>query len=299
MIQFKDITLADKKAIDCCLTGNPYRACDFSFTNLYAWKACFKTMFTIERETLFLRSQDINGQYYYMMPIGKMPLKEAFALIREDARQNGIPFVMKAISERMWIRIEAEMPGEFRYTHDRDNDEYIYLSERLINLSGKKLQSKRNHINRFKADNPDWEYFPLTSQSDYQECVDMLDDWEDAHNDGDKALRCDYIATKLMLDNFEYLGLRGGGIRVNGKLVAFTIGEPLTEDSFVVHVEKAYAEINGAYTIINQEFVRNEASHFTYINREEDMGLENLRKAKMSYIPDILLQEAIVVPVNP
>lgn len=300
MIQFKDITLADKKAIDACLTGNPYRACDFCFTNLYAWRACFRTMFAIEKGTLFLRSQEANGQLYYMMPIGKMPLKEAFDLIKQDARNNNIPFVMKAITERMWTRIEAELPKQFKYTHDRNNDEYIYLSERLIHLSGKKLQSKRNHINRFKANNPDWEYFPLTSDEDYQECLTMLDEWEGMHNQaGNKSLRCDYIATKLMLENFEYMQLRGGAIRVNGKIIAFTIGEQLTEDSFVVHVEKAYSDVNGAYTIINQQFIQNEVSEFKYINREEDMGLENLRKAKMSYIPDILLQEGIVEIIQP
>jgi hypothetical protein len=83
---------------------------------------------------------------------------------------------------------------------------------------------------------------------------------------------------------------------VNGRIVAFTIGEPLTEDSFVVHVEKAFGDMNGTYTIINQQFIEHEASEFTYINREEDMGLENLRKAKMSYYPDILLEEAMLIP---
>lgn len=299
MIPFKDITLNDKKEIDRCLTGNTYRACDFCFTNLFTWQPRFKTMFAVVKETLFLRSQDIDGSMYYMMPIGKMYLPDAIALIREDAKDNKIPFVMKAISERMWNKIDKELPGEFFYTHDRDNDEYIYLSERLINLSGKKLQSKRNHINRFKAENPNWEYFPLTTDADRTECLAMLDDWEELNRPKeDKTLKFDYIATKKMLEHFDYLQLRGGGIRVNGKLVAFTIGEPLTADSFVVHVEKAYGEMNGAYTIINQQFIQHEASEFAYINREEDMGIENLRKAKMSYVPDILLLETIIEPLE-
>lgn len=299
MINFKQITLADKKDIDCCFQGNIYRACDFCFTNLFTWNACFKTVFAIEHRTVFLRFKDFDGQIYYMMPIGKMPLQDAFQLIMDDAKENGIPFQMKGITTRMWENIQKAMPDQYTWIPDRNNDEYIYLSEKLRTLSGKKLQSKRNHINRFKADNPDWEYFPLTSRKELDECLFMLDEWEENNiSKVDKSLRYDYIATKLMLEHFEYLQLRGGAVRVNGKIVAFTIGEPLTQDSFVVHVEKAFGDMNGAYTIINQQFIEHEASEFTYINREEDMGFENLRKAKMSYYPDILLEEGILKPIK-
>lgn len=299
MINFKEILLSDKKDIDKCFEGNIYRACDFCFTNLYAWRTKFKTVFAIEQDTLFLRSQGEDGQYYYMMPIGKMPLVKSFAMIMEDAASLNIPFIMNGISEKMWLQIQEEVAGRFQYIKDRNNFEYIYLSERLINLSGKKLQSKRNHINRFKADNPDWEYQPITSGTDIGECLAMLEEWED--NNGiytDKSLRYDYIATKIMLEQFDYLRLTGGIVRVNGKIVAFTIGEKLTEDSFVVHVEKAYGDMNGAYTIINQQFIENEASKYKYINREEDMGFDSLRKAKMSYYPDILLKEGFLKPKN-
>jgi hypothetical protein len=297
MINFKQITLSDKKAIDTCFEGNTYRACDFCFANLYSWNAKFKTVFAIIHRTIFLRFQESDGQLYYMMPIGKMPVGDAFGLMMDDARENRIPFQMKGISNKMWEIIQLEMPERFRRLPDRNNDEYIYFSEKLIKLSGKKLQSKRNHINRFKADNPDWVYFPLTSKAELDECMVMLDEWEDVNAMKiDFTQQYDYMATKIMLENFDYLQLRGGAIRVNGKIVAFTIGEPLTADSFVVHVEKAFGEMNGAYTMINQQFVEHEASEFTYINREEDMGMDNLRKAKMSYYPDIQLEESILIP---
>lgn len=301
MINFKGITLSDKAAIDACLIGNKYRTCDFCFANLYAWRTRFQTEYAIVRETLFLRLKELDGQLYYMMPIGKMSLQDAFDLIEADSVKKNIPFVMKGVSQWMYDDIEKIMPGRFEYIHDRDNDEYVYLSDKLITLSGKKLQSKRNHINRFKKDNPDWEYFPLTTDADYRECKHMLDIWETKDKAEDesapeKSIRYDYIATCEMLDNFEYLGLRGGAIRVNGRIVAFTVGEPLNEEYFVVHVEKAFGEINGAYTIINQQFVENEAADYKYINREEDMGLENLRKAKESYSPEFLLKEGILKP---
>ena len=295
MLHFKPISLSDKKAIDACLSNNTYRACDFCFTNLFAWQAKFKTTFAIEQHTLFIRYNDTAGELCYMLPIGKMPLEKSLPLIMNDAKENGIPFVMKGITDRMWDDIMTVFPDTFRYTHDRDNDEYIYLSEKLIELKGRKLQSKRNHINRFKKDNPDWTYVPIATVEDLDECARMFDQWDSLMLDkAPDSLRYDNIATKLMLENFDYLALRGGAIRVNDKIVAFTIGEPLTKDTFVTHVEKAYADVNGAYSIINQQFAEHEAATYKYINREEDMGLDSLRKAKESYYPDILLQERIL-----
>lgn len=294
MINFKLIELSDKPQIDGCLNGNTFRTCDLCFTNLYAWNAKFKTQFDIIQKTLFLRFEDSNKQIFYMMPIGPMPLKEAIELMINDSEKANIPFRLKYITQDMWNMIKVAMPAKFEYSSDNDNDEYIYLSEKLITLSGKKLQSKRNHINRFKADHSDWEYFPLTSKKELEECVEMLDKWEESKEDIDITLRFDYIATRLMLKHFDYLELKGAAIRVNGQIVAFTIGEKLTDDTFVVHVEKAFGEINGAYTIVNQQFIEHEASTYKYINREEDMGIEALRKAKQSYQPTLMLEKAIL-----
>lgn len=298
MIHFKQIELSDKPQIDACLDGNTFRACDFSFTNMFAWNAKFKTLYDIQHKTLFLKFLETDGKVYYMMPIGRMPINEAIQMLQADAKASNIPFQMKGITVEMWEMIDKKMPNQFQHVHERNNDEYIYLSSKLISLSGKKLQSKRNHINRFKLDNPDWQYFPITSRKELNECAAMLDEWENIKEDKNRSLQYDYIATRLMLEHFDYLQLTGGAIRVNGRIIAFTIGEKLTEDTFVVHVEKAFGEIHGAYTIINQQFIEHEASKFKYINREEDMGLESLRKAKLSYQPDILLEEGLLIPIN-
>lgn len=300
MIPYKQIELSDRETIMKCLDGNSFRACDFSFTNLISWNPKFKTKYYVTENTLFLRFIDGNNEVFYMMPIGSMDLAKAISLMEKDAKENSIPFQMKAISNHMWQMIDQTLPGKFHYLDDRDNYEYIYSSEKLINLSGKKLQSKRNHINRFKADNPNWEYISVTNKETLEECRNMLNEWENIkENQQDKeSLKYDSLATRFMIDHFATLNLKGGAIKIDGKMIAFTIGEKLTDDTFVVHVEKAFSHINGAYTIINQQFIKNEASEFAYINREEDMGLEPLRKAKKSYYPDILLEEGIVKPLN-
>jgi len=296
MIDFKKITLSDKPIIDNCLKNNIFRTCNFCFTNLIAWQAKFKTCFAVVDETLFLRYREENGEYCYFSPIGKMPLKESLALIIKDAEKNGIPLIIKVVGDQMWDCIEHEMPNTFQFSHDRNNDEYLYLSEKLISLKGKKLQRKRNHINRFKAENSDWNYSPLRTVEELQECSAMLNEWEDLNiGKAETSLRYDYIAIKTMLENFHFLQLCGGIIRISGKIVAFTIGERLTGDTFVVHVEKAFGDIQGAYPIINQQFVEHEISaDYTYINREEDMGLDYLRKSKMSYYPENLLKARIL-----
>ncbi len=255
MIHFKPIELSDKPKIDACLDSNTFRACDFSFTNMLAWNAKFKTQYDIQHKTLFLKFLEVDGKTYYMMPIGPMPINEAIQILQADAKASNIPFQMKGITVEMWETINKKMPNQFKHIHERNNDEYIYLSTKLISLSGKKLQSKRNHINRFKIDNPDWQYFPLTSKKELNECITMLEEWENIKENKNRSLQYDYIATRFMLEHFDYLQLIGGAIRVNGKIIAFTIGEKLTEDTFVVHVEKAFGEINGAYTIINQQFI--------------------------------------------
>lgn len=295
MLEFRKIELSDKPVIDRYLSGNTYRVSDFCFSNLFCWQEKFKTEFAIRDGWLFVRFRDKIDRNSYLFPIGGSDLREAVNLIKKDADEIHCEFQIRGLTERMVNELEAALPGRFTFKLNRSVSDYIYTSEKLIHLTGKKLQSKRNHINRFKNEN-NWHYKSLTNNPELvKECRAMLHEWmEDNAEDKDPSLVYDDIATKLMLDNFEYFGLRGGVICVEGKMVAFSLGVPLTEDTLDVHVEKAITNnMHGAYTIMNQQFVLNEASEFKYINREEDMGIESLRKAKMSYQPDILLEKFV------
>lgn len=292
MLTFKSLELKDKDIINSYLRQQNYRASDLCFTNLYCWGRKFDTQFAITPDWLFIRFKDNNGRNSYLKPVGTGNLKEAIDLIQENHLSFSSPFQMRGLTKEMIKEIEDAMPGRFDYQLNRSVSDYIYTTEKLIHLKGKKLQSKRNHINRFKREN-DWKYHSLTgNRSLVEECKNMLDKWMEMNKEEkDPSLVYDDYATTLMLDNFEYFNLKGGLICVDNEIAAFTIGEPLTEDTFVVHVEKAFTSIHGAYTIINQQFIENEASEFFYVNREEDMGMENLRRAKQSYHPDILLEK--------
>jgi hypothetical protein len=246
----------------------------------------------VEDGWLFIRFRDNNGRNSYLKPIGEGDIRVGVQTIIEDHKQFDTLFQMRGLTRKMTDEIEAAMPGLFDYTLNRSVSDYIYTTEKLTHLKGKKLQSKRNHINRFMREN-DWKYKSLTGHPEIvKECKAMLDDWMEMNREEkDPSLTYDDHATTLMLDHFEELQLRGGLICVNSRIAAFTIGEPLTEDTMIVHVEKAFTTIHGAYTIINQQFAEHETEGYTYINREEDMGIENLRKAKLSYQPDILLEK--------
>ena len=291
MLSFKSLELDDKDIINKYLKNQNYRASDLCFTNLYSWGKKFNTQFAVNGEWLFIRFRDNNNRNSYLKPVGTGELSEAIQLIIEDHKQFDSIFQLRGVTSDMIEEIEKSMPDRFEYKLNRSVSDYIYTTDKLVNLRGKKLQSKRNHINRFKREN-NWEYKSLTGNPDLvRECKNMLDKWMNMHGHEDPTLVYDDFATTIMLDNFEYLGLIGGLICIDNTIAAFSIGEPLTEDTVVVHVEKAFTSIHGAYTIINQQFVENEIIDYKYVNREEDMGIENLRKAKLSYQPDILLEK--------
>lgn len=294
MLTFKPIELEDKKVIDPFFKNLNYRASEHCFTNLFTWGQRFNTQFSVSDGWLFIRFTDNNNRNSYLKPFGDGNIKDGIEIIIEDHQKFDSVFQIRGLTKEMIDEIETVMPNVFEYNFNRSVSDYIYTSEKLIHLSGKKLQSKRNHINRFKREN-DWSYIPLTGETEFmRECKRMLNEWLNINGeDKDPSLEYDDFATTLMLENFDYLGLKGGLICVEGKIVAFTIGEELTEDTFIVHVEKAFTDIHGAYTIVNQQFIEHEASQYKYINREEDMGMENLRKAKLSYHPDILLEKYV------
>lgn len=174
-----------------------------------------------------------------------------------------------------------------------DCADYIYRADRLSTYSGKALHGKKNHCNRFEAEN-DWDFVPLTREL-IPGCLDMLDLWSE-ENAGrlDESIAYEHDAIIRAFAAFEQLGLEGGVLRVSGRIVGFTVGEFACRDTFNVHFEKAEAEINGAYPMVCRELTRMLMAKYpelVYMNREDDMGFESLRRSKLSYKPEYLLKK--------
>ena len=269
MISFKDIELQDKELITSYTQNSPRRNCDLSFSNLCSWRFLYNTKFAIMDGFLLLKFW-ANDELVYMMPIGNGDLTKVLDALVEDAHREGEPFCLLGICSGMCSELEAFMPGKFQFTADRDYADYLYLRTDLATLAGKKFQSKRNHVNKFKR-TYNYEYTPITPDR-IQECLDLEAEWCKANN-------CDQH--------------EGGILHVDGKIAAFTFGMPINQDTFGVHVEKADTSIDGAYAMINYEFANHIPEQYVYLNREEDLGIEGLRKAKLSYQPAIILEKYV------
>ncbi len=301
MISFKDIELTDKEVITSYTQNSPRRNCDLSFSNLCSWRFLYDTQFAVQDGFLILKFW-AGDKLVYMMPVGNGDLKKILEDMIEDAGQEGERFCMLGVCAGMRAELEAIMPGKFHFEADRDYADYLYLRTDLSTLAGKKFQAKRNHLNKFRR-TYNYEYVPLTPDR-IRECLDLEAEWCKVNNcDQHEGTGNERRALIYALHNFEALGLTGGILHVDGKIVAFTFGMPINQDTFGVHVEKADTSIDGAYAMINYEFANHIPEQYIYVNREEDLGIEGLRKAKLSYQPTIILEKYMAclneTPVEP
>ncbi len=266
-------------------------SCEFSVGNNVLWSDFYHTKWAIVEDALVFYSGEEKESVSF--PLYKEFPRKAIDALTEWFMKRDKPFRIHLVTKEQFNALEENYPGRFEIHFYPEDADYIYESEKLISLAGKKLHAKRNHINRFCENYPDWKYERITQQN-LEECVTMAYEWRENSAQGDAEKDAEFQVTLKAIRNLEQLHLTGGLLRANGKVAAFTVGEPISDEVFVVHIEKAHAEIQGAYPMINQQFIQNEASAYRYINREEDVGDEGLRKAKQSYAPVFLLEKGIV-----
>lgn len=299
MLDFHTPTEDDKQWIDEVLEGTEYFGCFYTFATLYLWKDVYHTTVARFGDALLIRGGDLKKNPYYMYPAGRSyDIRQIIAMLREDAASLGTKLVMSCVEKQQCEELQTAFPDEFSYTESRDEFDYIYLSDNLINLRGKKFHAKRNHISRFIRKHPDWTYENICADNAV-ECINTASEWlenalQEAEAEEKTKLCLENSAIALAIRNRDALGIIGGLLRVDGRVIAMTLGEPANKRVFVTHFEKADTNYDGAYAMINNQFAANSLSQYEYINREEDMGIEGLRKAKLSYYPDILLEKYLV-----
>lgn len=284
-IPFQKVTLEDKEWINQRLAESDYNGCEYSFSNIYLWSTMLEFEIANYKNFLIIKVKEGEKTFYYF-PAGSGDLSLVLEDLKLLSKQKSEPLIFGNVTKEHMELIEGIMPGAFEYVQHRRASDYIYSREKLVTLAGKKLHGKRNHINRFK-DNPNWS-FEFIDEENIHECYGMSIAWS-LHHFGGNTFDSDFCAVQKAFDNFNAIDLVGGLIRQEGRVIAFTMGAPLNSNTFVIHIEKAYHEIQGAYQIINQQFAKHLPDHIEYINREEDLGNEGLRRSKMSYQPDILL----------
>lgn len=293
-----DLDISAYSVLKDYLQYNEYPCCDLAPANPVLWGKLYKTRYMIlNQQLVFCRMED-EKLVQVTFPIGDGDKKVTFDMLREYFSQQGLPFSLYLVSEEQAKQIEDWYPGKYKVSYNRDYADYLYETETLAKLAGKKLHGKRNHINRFLENYPNYQY-EVISEKNREECVALSNNWlQDASNEDMEEKIYENNIIEYALYHMDLLNLKGALIRVDGKAIAFTIGEELTKDTFVVHFEKAYADIQGAYTMINREFVQRELlGTYTYVNREEDLGIPGLRHAKTSYQPVRLIEKGIVSEV--
>ena len=290
-VKFHDITIEDKAWIDARFAEDGRNACEYTFANNFIWRKVYQVEVAELHGCLVIRFIE-NGSYCYSYPVGAGDKKAAVEELLFQCKKDGIPLVMSPLSEEDRTCLLRWFPGKFLIEGDRDDYDYIYSREKLATLAGKKLHGKRNHIARF-MDAGDWEYEPMTDEN-MEECRTMTYTWMRMRSEKwNEEMEDEIMVLHEAFDHRKELGLVGGVLRKAGEIVAFCMGEPLNDTAFVVHFEKAYPMMQGAYPMINQQFVQHECGEYEYVNREEDTGDPGLRKAKLSYYPEILLTKYV------
>lgn len=290
MITFRPVELEDKERIQQYTLGSRRRNCDLSFVNLYGWRFLYRTEIAEMAGFLLFRFY-LDDELVYMMPVGEGNVHSIIKALMDDARSHQVPFRLMGVCLDMRAELESAFPEQLSFVSDRDYADYVYLRSDLSELRGKKFQPKRNHINKFRSMYPDYEYKPLVPEL-VSECLRLENSWCKANDCAEnEALQAERRFMNEVLRHLSELDIVGGVLHVNGQIVAFTFGAPINGDTFDVCVEKADTSVEGAYAMINYEFAGHLPEQYIYVNREEDLGLEGLRKAKLSYKPEILLEK--------
>ena len=301
MIAFRDPEIGDRQWVEERFRASGNQGCEYSFSTLFLWSGAYQQQvdgFVLER----LRGKLGAG---YLFPAGSGPLEPVLSALEKDAAERGEPCRFFCVTPEQAERLEQLRPGQYAFQSDRDGWDYLYALDRLAGLGGKKLHGKRNHIRRFEESHPDWQVEQITMDN-LAECAEMDLEWNRRYRSLDAAGEEAEARTRLderhamsrAFAHYEALGMDGLLLRTGGKVVAFTMGSPISADTFDVHFEKAYGEIQGAYPMINREFARWLQANrpgVRWLNREDDMGLEGLRKSKESYYPDRMVEKSAAI----
>jgi hypothetical protein len=277
--EFKVVGLEDQEAILAFISRYPAEVCEVNFGNTFIWRKYDHPKLTIIHDNLCLQFEPPDEPAYFLQPIGENDIPDTIRTCLSYApRLSRIP-----------TSFACRWCSGFHCAPDRNNFDYVYRTQDLIDLRGKKYDGKRNRIKKFEREHS-YAYVKLVP-GHLEDCQRLFREWLEDKSLTTKMISDQNEAIQEGLTHFEALGLSGGAIEVEGKIEAFSIGEPLSVETAVIHIEIVNPKYDGLAQLMNREFVKNEWSAFAYINREQDMGIPGLRRAKMSYYPHHMVEK--------
>ncbi len=298
MIHFEQIDLEKKEQYETLLHSSLEHGCEYTFTNLFMW-GTQQLAFLENHVVLF---SEFDNHCFYPFPVGNGDKKSVLEAIFADAKERGLCCCLTGLNPEDKQTLETLYPGQFYFQYDRSNSDYVYNIYDLADLKGRKLHRKRNHLKHFQKNHPNCVVEPI-SDDNIEEIRNFLSNWyklkledtpdEDFHNE--------QTALEKGLTYYNELEMEGLILKEGDTILGFTLGRQMSPDTFDVHFEKARGDIDGAYTTINNAFanyIREKHPHIAYLNREEDMGIPGLRKAKQSYYPHHMVKKYKAFPLR-
>lgn len=287
---FKDIDMESRELLNPYFDLVDYEACEYCFNTLYMWQHLYKTGYYIG-DGFAVIVAEYEGNTFSILPLAKkedMPRVIKFVIDYFEKEQKKIYF--RGITKEVVDYLKENYPGKFDYTEERDLFDYVYDGDSMRELKGRKNVKKRNHINYFLKEYEGRFEYRLLDENDFDACLKLVEEWtsnKEENGQVDEEMEEELIGIKKLFNSFPVIKdkLKIAGIFIDGKLEAFTMGEYLNPNMALIHIEKANPSIRGLYPYINQQFLVNEFSDVEFVNREEDLGIEGLRKAKLSYHP--------------
>ena len=287
---FKDINIESRELLNPYFDLVDYEACEYCFNTLYMWQHLYKTGYYIG-DGFAVIVAEYEGNTFSILPLAKkedMPRVIEFVIDYFEKEQKKIYF--RGITKEVVEFLKENYPGKFSYTEERDLFDYVYDGDSMRELKGRKNVKKRNHINYFLKEYEGRYEYRLLDENDFDACLDLMAEWtsnKEENNAVSEEMEEELIGIKKLFENYNVLKdkLKIAGIFIDGKLESFTMGEYINPNMALIHIEKANPSIRGLYPFINQQFLVHEFSDVEFVNREEDLGIEGLRKAKLSYHP--------------
>jgi hypothetical protein len=278
--EFQEVDLSLKPVVRELLLSYPLEASEYTFTNIFAFRLAYEFELARLRGNLIIKRN--KEPISFFSPVGNSHIRETIKELFGYLKNISCDAYIERVPESLVKEYLASR--DFVVHEDRDNFDYLYSVQELIELKGRKFHDKKKRVNRFRADY-EYEYLALTPER-IEECIEFEHYWCEVKDCGKyPGLEKERCAILELLNNFESLDIKGAIIKTGGKIAALTLGEKISSDTFVIHVEKAHSHIPGLYQVINQEFLVHEAGDCRYVNREQDLGIKGLRNAKKSYNP--------------
>ena len=297
IISFKCLTIEDKDLIEKYVDKEELESYEYLFSSLYMWRKLDNVKYDIVNDVLVIEKNEEGKGTFYAQPLkyNKEKLTELVdMLIERNDDFTDRDYLFGDVDERFIEDLKKYTDYKIEIKEDINDFEYVYNTNDLIELKGKKYHGKKNHVNSFEK-SYEYEIKAIDNEKVIKDCIILLHKWhEEVAVTVDKEMLMEIDAIKDLFSELHFFDLKSIAIYVDGELAGFAVGETVNDKMAVIHVERGETDYKGIYAFLNRQFLIESFSDIEYVNRQEDTGNAGLRKAKQSYHPVKMVKKYLV-----